>query len=107
MIEIFDKLSQNLISILIIVFASIVHATVQLKLARENKDSDFKTADFIILLPISAFAGLIFGLMSSLFFTSEVAVWLSSGIGSFLGIAGLNRISTAFLEFLVDKAKKK
>lgn len=104
--EIIEKISQNTISILIIIFAAIVHATVQLKLARENKDINFTATDFFILIPISAFAGLIFGLVSSLFFDSEVAVWLSSGIGSFLGIAGLNKISTAFLEFLIARTKK-
>ena len=104
--EITKSITENVIAILIVIFGAIVHASVQLKTARERKDSSFTTLDFFILIPISAFAGLIFGLVASLFFDSEIAVLLSSGVGSFLGIAGLNKMSNTILDILVSRSKK-
>jgi len=104
--EIIKSLSQNLITVLIIIFGAIVHATVQFKLAREKKDDKFTFVDFIILIPTSAFAGWIFGLIASIYFNNESIILLISGIGAFLGVAGINKISNAILDVLINRIKK-
>lgn len=101
------KISPEVMQILILagvtLFGAIVHATAQLKVARDNK-KQFETVDFVILTVIAAFAGLVFGLFATFFFDNEVAVILSSAIGAFLGMAGLNKVAAIFLDFLVSKA---
>jgi hypothetical protein len=94
---------QILITMGVIIFGAIVHATAQLKIARET-NSEFEFMDFAILTVIASFSGLVFGLFSTFFFDSEVAVILASAIGAFLGMAGLNKIASIFLDLLVARA---
>lgn len=89
----------------IIIFGALVHATAQLKVARD-KDESFTLADFIILFVIASFSGTIIGLTSTFFFESQTAITLSAGIGAFLGMAGVNAVSNAFLGLLVSKINK-
>lgn len=89
----------------VIIFGAIVHATSQLKIARDTK-VEFTKIDFIILTIIASFAGLIFGLLASLFFETQIVVILFSAIGAFLGMAGLNKISNILLNALVSKVDK-
>ncbi len=91
-----------LASAFIICLGAVVHATNQFRVARKKKE-EFTKADFFILLPISVFSGLIFGLMIYYFTDNHVLIILSSGVGSFLGIAGLNRVAHSFLLFLASK----
>ncbi len=86
----------------IVIFGSLVHATAQLKIARDKHET-FTFADFVILFTIAAFSGTIIGLTSTLFFDSQTAITLSAGIGAFLGMAGVNAVSNAFLNMLVSK----
>lgn len=104
--KLLPEIYQLLIIMGVIFFGSIVHATSQLKIARD-KNTEFSKADFLILTVISSFAGLVFGLIATLFFDNQIAVILFSAIGSFLGMAGLNKIANALLEFLVSKVDKK
>lgn len=104
-------LTQEIISMLVvfcvILFGAIVHATAQLKIARD-KDKEFTIADFFILIVIASFAGLVFGLVATLFFEdSQVTIILFSAIGAFLGMAGLNKISNVLLDFLVSRVDRK
>lgn len=62
--------------------------------------------DFVILLPIAMFSGLLFALATALFADNQIIVILSAGAGSFLGLAGLNQISLSILEYLSTKIKK-
>lgn len=90
----------------VILFGAIVHATSQLKVARDTH-MEFTGIDFVILTIISSFAGLIFGLIATIFFDNQIAVILFSAIGAFLGMAGLNKIANVLLDFLVSKVDKK
>lgn len=90
----------------IIVFGAIVHATNQLKIARTNKEP-FTVVDFIVLLPISMFSGAIFGLVATLATDATTHIVLASGIGSFLGLAGLNRVADIVLNALVKRYEDK
>lgn len=90
----------------IIFFGSIVHATSQLKIARDKK-KEFNKIDFFILTIIASFAGLVFGLVALLFFDNQITVILFSAIGSFLGMAGLNKISSILLDFLTSRVNSK
>lgn len=91
----------------IVFFGAIVHATSKLKMARDKK-KEFTILDFLILIPLSAFSGLIFGLIGILFMPeNQYAIMLFSGIGSFLGMAGLNKISNVFLEVIASRIDKK
>lgn len=99
------ELMQILIVSSFIVFGAIVHATAQLKVSRAA-NTEFTIADFIILTVISAFAGTVFGLIALLLFETILMVLICSGVGAFLGIAGLNKLSNAVLDFLVSKVNK-
>lgn len=89
----------------IITSGAIVHATAQLKMAREDDSVHFTTTDFFILIPIAMFSGWIFAIMGSMVLDSANAIYLCAGIGSFLGIAGINKISQTFLEVATSKIK--
>ena len=104
--EIFSDFTTMLIPALLIVFGSLVHATAQLKIARD-KDVAFSVSDFIILFVIAAFSGTIVGMTSTLFFDSQTVITLSSGIGAFLGMAGVNAVANAFLSVILTKIEKK
>jgi len=105
MMKLLPEFYYMLIVIGVILFGAIVHATSQLKIARDTK-VEFSKADFIILTVIASFAGLIFGLIATMFFDSQVAVILFSAVGAFLGMAGLNKISNILLNVLVSKVEK-
>lgn len=64
----------------IIIFGALVHATATLKIKRDAKEEMTKV-DFIILLPIAMFSGLLFALATSLFADNQIIVILSSGAG--------------------------
>lgn len=90
---------------LVILFGALVHATAQLKVAREKQEA-FTITDFIIQFVIAAFSGMIAGMTSALFFDSELMIALCAGIGAFLGMAGVNAIANAFLQMLVSRIDK-
>lgn len=90
----------------VILFGAIVHATSQLKIARDEQ-KEFTKVDFFILTVIASFAGLVFGLLSTLIFEDQVVVILFSAVGAFLGMAGLNKLSNILLQVLVSKVDKK
>lgn len=79
--------------LLIIVFGALAHATAQLKIARDSK-LPFTFPDFIILSFLGAFAGLMFLFLGKLSTENETLLFLLTGMGSFLGVAGLNYLST-------------
>lgn len=84
-----------------------VHATVKWKKSRTDEVS-FTKIDFFILFIIAYFTGLLFGMIAIVFFPDNInIVLLSFGIGGFLGLEGLNRISQAFLDRLVSEIKEK
>ena len=94
---------QYVIIWLIIVFWSIVHATSQLKIARDKK-KDFNWIDFVILLPASIFAGLVFVFISKMISANTDWMIVASAIWSFLGIAWLNKVANILLDVLSSKA---
>lgn len=96
-----------LIIIGVILFGAIVHATSQLKLARD-KNQEFTGVDFLILMVIASFAGLVFGLIATLFYAdNHIIIILFSAIGAFLGMAGLNKISNILLDFLTSSVESR
>lgn len=95
-----------LIPLGIIIFGALVHATAQLKIARD-KNEKFTLADFLILFVIASFSGTIVGLTAALFFNTMLIITLSAGIGAFLGMAGVNAVANSFLAVLVAKIDKK
>ena len=96
------SLAEILVALAMVIFGAIVHATAQLKLARD-KSQPFTVTDFAILVPIAIFSGTMFGLLSTFFFSEITPIILFSSLGAFLGIAGLNRLANAGLEFLTYK----
>lgn len=89
----------------IIFFGVLAHATAQFKLHRDN-GLEFTWIDFVVLLPLATFSGLIFGLVGSLVFSGLVPILICAGTGAFLGVAGMNSLANALLEFLVGRIKK-
>ena len=94
-----SELSYWLLTGLVILFGSITHATNKLKVAREKKEP-FTMVDFIILLPLSMFSGGVFGLIGIISVPDNpYMIVLFAAMGSFLGIAGLNSLGIAILQF--------
>lgn len=103
--DILEQLPYYLIIAWIIIFWAFVHATANMKISLE-KGQKFTGKDFIILLPIAMFAGLVFAMTSTLITENQTIIILSAAVGSFLGLAGLNRISFTLLEFLSKQLPK-
>lgn len=93
-----------IITALAILFGAVVHATAQLKISRDEK-KQFWVVDFTILFLIACFSWTVFGLVSTIFFDSQITIILWSSIGAFLWLTGLNKISNIILEFLLTKVK--
>jgi len=96
----------SLLMIAFIVFGAIVHATVQLKVSRDT-GVVFTMVDFWILTVIAAFAGTVFGLLATVLFENQIFILVCAGVGAFLGMAGLNKLSVTMLDFLVSRVDKK
>lgn len=100
-----EWLSRNvdyLVAFGIVVFGSIVHATNQFKLARDS-DRPFTLMDAVILIPTSVFSGGMFGFFASLMSDNTVHLFIACGVGSFLGMAGLNLLAERVLSVLLAK----
>ena len=106
----FEKFStQNELLILLgvtTIFGAIVHATSQLKIKRDQKQ-EFTFADFVILTVIAMFSGMVFGLLATLIWSNITIIILSTAIGAFLGMAGLNKVANIVLELVINSASKK
>lgn len=89
---------------LVILFGAIVHATMQLQVARKNKEP-FTFVDFLILLVIASFAGWLFGTVSSIYFADPRIVHVATGVGAVMGVAGINTVAEVFLESIKDFLK--
>lgn len=97
---------KHLFTTLVVLFGAVVHATVKLKIARDNRDERFNYVDFIILFIIACFAGLVFSLLARYFFNNEYMINLCASIGAFLGIVGVNTIGQAILEMLTHRVNR-
>lgn len=104
--KLLPEVYQALILLGVIVFGSIVHATSQLKISRDAK-TNFTKIDFLILFILALFAGGVFGLIATILFEQQYLVILFSAVGSFLGMAGLNRVANILLDILSGVMTKK
>lgn len=95
----------NIMLVLIAVFWAIVHATAQLKIARDKKMT-FTYVDYFILLPIALFAWLLFWILANIVTEDQNIIILCTALWAFLWLAGLNKIGTIFLEFVASQANK-
>ena len=92
-------------TVLLVFFGAAVHATNHLRIARvEHKP--FTMVDWMILIPTSAFSGLVFGLLARLMSDNDIHLMLACSIGSFLGLAGLNKIADIVLTILTKGMNK-
>ena len=100
------EITKILISICIVVFFSIVHATSQLKIHRD-KNHDFDLIDFVILMIIGCGAGALFGLGAMFIWQDNfIAIILMSAIGAVSGMAGLNKFASTMLDVFTNMLKK-
>lgn len=106
MIEKSAELTQIIIATAVVVFFSIVHATSQLKVHRDQK-LDFDLIDFTILMIIGCGAGSLFGLGAVLIWEDNfIAVVLLSAVGAVSGMAGLNKFASIMLDIFTGMLKK-
>lgn len=95
------KLPPEILIVLAVVFGAITHAAVKFDRARKN-GNDFTFIDFTILFIVAVFAGSVFGGITALFWGNEpLLLILASSIGAFMGLTGLNRVSTTLLEVVI------
>lgn len=94
------------LTISITVLAAIVHATNQFKIARDNKDP-FTLLDFAICIPASILAACLFGAIAITLSGNEWHVLIAAGTGSYLGITGVNAVTSTVLKVLVKKYEDK
>lgn len=93
-----------------VIFGALAHAFNALKTHKDN-DIEFNNQDFFILAFLATFSGMFFGLLTFGFLTQNIImVTLFSGLGSFTGIVGLNKVTAVALDFftgLVGSLSKK
>jgi len=87
--------------ILLILFGSAARVAAYVKIARQTHKY-YRLADYIVTLVICCFTGVIFGLVALAAGQPEISIMISSAIGSWLGIEGLNRIATILLKGKAD-----
>ena len=87
-----------IVTSLCILFGSVAHTMAQLKHARDNEDVTFTWTDSFVLMVLCVFSGGVTGVFASLYFTDIRIIILAASMGSFVGIAGMNRASTVFLD---------
>lgn len=81
-----------------VLFGALAHAFNALKSSSET-GVVFTGKDFFILAFLATFSGMFFGLLTYAFLTQNIViVTLFSGLGSFTGIVGLNRVTTVALD---------
>lgn len=71
-------------------------------LSSKKRRLSYRIADYVITLVIGAFTAIIFGMLSYSAGQSEIAVGISIGLGSWLGIEGLNTIAKTILRSKKD-----
>ena len=90
----------------IIWLGAFAHAAGQLQLYRRDEIARFTWVDALILMPLCGFSGMLFGLIASLQFPDGPWIWIMAGVGSFLGIRGVNVIANIILNRLKTKVKE-
>lgn len=92
---ILGKLSAPVVKWLVLAFlaafGAAAHALVRLQKAREN-NKPFDKVDVFIAFFVACFAGVVYSLLSEWVGFDNIGQRVSTLIGSFLGLAGLNRI---------------
>ena len=63
-------------------------------LSAKKRRVSYRIADYIVTLVIGAFTAALFGMISYGAGQSEIAVGISVGLGSWLGVEGLNTIAS-------------
>ena len=101
--ELVDFVDHYVLVIALVVFGATANALAQLSHARKV-EGQFDKIDFIIALVISAFSGTIFGIMASHMWDDSLTVNGVAGIGAFLGLKGLNKLSEIIIEMLQRKS---
>lgn len=90
-----------------IVLGAICNGLVQYSSARKLGIS-FDKIDIVIAIVISIFSGIIFGLTSAFFWPDDPLILHGvSGMGAFLGLNGLNRITDLFLEMATKHVRER
>lgn len=105
---IFGKLSAPVIKWLILgflaAFGALAHALVRLQKARDN-NKPFDKVDVFIAFFVACFAGVVYSLLSEWVGFDNIGQRVSTLIGSFLGLAGLNRIIEILFSALEKQVK--
>lgn len=82
-----------------VIFGALAHAFNALRSHTDQK-VEFNRRDFFILAFLATFSGMFFGLLTFGFVTQNIVlVTLFSGLGSFTGIVGLNKVTSVALDF--------
>ncbi len=101
--ELLEFVDHYVLVIALIVFGATANALAQLSHSRLVKET-FDKVDFIIALVISAFSGTIFGIVASVMWDDTLAVHGVAGVGAFLGLKGLNKLSEILIQVLQRKS---
>ena len=102
--ELIEFVDEYVLVIALVVFGATANALAQLSHARKSETTQFDKVDFLIAVVISAFSGTIFGIAASFIWEDDLAIHGVAGIGAFLGLKGLNKLSEILIEMLQKKA---
>ena len=83
-------------------FGASVHVANQ-RLLLAKKGTPASTGDCIALYITALFAGMVFGLIAIMTSDNIIHFFLATSTGSFLGIAGLTKITDRIVDMLVKK----
>ena len=92
LVELMNQHVAVFIAAAIILFGAMANAASMVSRA-QSKRKKYTLIDFFVGLVISGFSGMMFGFASQFVTTNEYALYLSSGTGAYLGLAGINKFS--------------
>ena len=90
-----------------ILFGALANALRSLQRARSEESIVYGLIDFVISMGISMFAGVMFGLVSQYLSHDPLVIYASAGMGAYLGISGLNKLTDLAFEFITQATRPK
>lgn len=85
--------------------AAVAHATNLIRLSK-IKGEVFTGQDFAIAFVICFFAGVFLGAVAMATTGNPIHISIASATGAWLGVAGLNKITNAVLDFITRRYEK-
>lgn len=102
-----EQITENfMIAAFVCLFGAIVHVANEYMVYRKNHKA-LAGGSMVALFITAGFSGLVFVFIAMLLSENELHWYLAAATGSFLGVAGLTRVTDAALDIVLAAAGKK